>query len=298
MMKPNIKYSMVPDDIKEYVCSSFNLNGLQSGSFLFGAFSGDEPVGLISGSVVNESVLSISFISVTPVMRDSGIGSSMIKSLAGHCKLMGIGSIIVKYDSSGCDIQRLERFLNRTLPGVSEYEYSTFRVTTIAFGKNFIKRFFPEAEFNVTGQDRVSVKYLEELDGDIVSRIDKESRNMVASYLLPLPTSRFIVKEISVFAFINDTIIGWSVADRTKYDNIHIRSTFVRPEYRTNGTGAYLWSLIFKKFAETAYLNNIVKYISFDFDRNENRINNLYEILFGRYIIERTEHYIRKALIM
>lgn len=298
MMKPNIKYSMVPDDIKEYVCSSFNLNGLQSGSFLFGAFFGDEPVGLISGSVVNESVLSISFISVTPVMRDSGIGSSMIKSLAGHCKLMGISSIIVKYDSSGFDIQRLERFLNRTLPGVSEYEYSTFRVTTIAFGKNFIKRFFPEVEFNVTGQDRVSVKYLEELDGDIVSRIDKESRDMVASYLLPLPTSRFIVKEISVFAFINDTLIGWSVADRTKYDNIHIRSTFVRPEYRTNGTGAYLWNLIFKKFAETAYLNNIVKYISFDFDRNENRINNLYEILFGRYIIERTEHYIRKALIM
>ncbi|MDR3218229.1 MAG: GNAT family N-acetyltransferase [Dysgonamonadaceae bacterium] len=260
----------------------------------FGAFLGNEIIGILLLIRGDEDTIRIRFFQVLPLFRCNNIGSVLLKLAKEYAVSIHSKKIIATYNDAENDIERCSRFFHKNNWTIGRYTHTRVRLKKEGFEKNFISKFFSTE--NSVFNNEIRFLFYTELSEEKKNHIKEQSEQMLSNGLLPFNALDLMIKDLSIFAFFNQTLIAWSVADFVKYNEVSIRNTFVINEFRNSGLGMYLWYLIFCKASENRDFDSITQ-ISFDFQKDDNRLNRLYMLLFGKILEKSIDYYISEKMI-
>ena len=293
-MKVNFK-EIESEQLSE-VSEIFGINLFVFRNYLkcFGAFLRDEIIGILLLIEGDENSIRIRVFQVLPLFRGNHIGSMLLKLAEDYSGSIRSRKIFVKYNDTENDLEKCNRFFIRNNWETVKYTHTRFCFKKENFGKNFISRFYDPENTILNGE--ITCLFCNELSEKMRNRAKEQSEKMFSNGLLPFSDLDLMNKRLSVFAFLNDNLIAWSVANLLKHNEISIRSTFVVNKYRNSGLGMYLWYLIFCKTNENQDFN-LIKWISFDFQKDDDRLRKLYTLLFGRILEQSTDYYISEKIL-
>jgi GNAT superfamily N-acetyltransferase len=272
-----------------------NLSNLKNYVNCFGAFLENEIIGILSLIKEDEDRIWINFFHVLPLFRCNNIGSTLLKlaekfSVSIHSKKM-----TVKYNDAENNIERCSQFFYKNGWDSIKYMHTRYCFEKESFEKNFILKFFNTE--NTVSNTEIHFIFFNELSEEKRDKIKKQSEKMLSNGLLPFNALDSMVKDLSIFAFFYETLIAWSTVDFIKYNEISIRSTFVVNEYRNSGLGIYLWYLIFCQANKNRNFD-LIKWISFDFQKDNDRLNKLYTLLFEKFLEQSIDYYISEKVLI
>jgi GNAT superfamily N-acetyltransferase len=294
----NINYKEIEPKPEQFETLSeiFDINISVFKNYLkcFVAFLENEIIGILLLNKVDEGTIRIRIFQVLPLFRCQNIGSALLQLAEEYAASIFSKKIFVKYNDTDNDIERCNRFFCKNNWNTGKYSYTRFYLKKERFEKNFILRFYDME--NIVNNNRINLLFFNELSEEKKKQVKKQSEKMLSNGLLPFNALDSMIKDLSIFAFINETLIAWSVAELIKYNEISIRNTFVDSEFRSSGLGMYLWYRIFCKASENRDFDSI-KRISFDFQKDDNRINKLYTLLFGKFLEQSVDYYISEKEI-
>jgi hypothetical protein len=196
----------------------------------FGAFSENEIIGILLLIRNDEGTALIRFFHVLPLFRCHSIGTTLLKLAEEYAVSTSSKTIIAKYNDAESDIERCKRFFHKNNWIAGKYTHTKFCLRKEKFEKNYITRFF-DIENTVFNKE-MSFMFFNELSEEKKNQIKEQSEQMLSNGLLPFNDLVPMIKELSLFVFLNETLIGWSVVDLIKYNEVSIRNTFVINEFR------------------------------------------------------------------
>ncbi|MDR0681060.1 MAG: GNAT family N-acetyltransferase [Dysgonamonadaceae bacterium] len=261
----------------------------------FGAFIQNEIIGVLLLTKGNESAVRIRFFRVLPLFRCNHIGSTLLLMAESYAAFIHSEKITAKYNDAENDIERCTRFFSKKNWSSGKYTHTKFRLKKDPFAQSYISKF--SGADNAKLFNEITFVYFNELSKEKKDLIKEQSEKMLSNGLLPFNSLSSMIKDLSVFAFFSDTLIAWSVADSVNYNEVSIRNTFVVNKYRNSGLGMYLWYLIFSKANESHDFDSI-KWISFDFQKDDNRLNKLYTLLFGKILEQSIDYFISEKQLI
>lgn len=285
----NVNYQILPTSLYSKLNFNFKLKVIdEKNHFYLAAIYESEIIGFLSIRISNNTYVIHKFY-VEPIFRDMGVGTNLLNKLIEMGKNNGIKIINAKYESQNCQMEKIASFFCNRGWGNPKYEGTNYQINKELFHKKFINKFF----FNnpISFKKDIFFRFLNTINQEKKNEIEQISILKVPEHLFPLSNFESIVCELSIFAFNSDELVAWSIAELKQYNEISIKSTFVEPEFRHFGLGLYLWKLIFDQAKRSNNYNHI-KWVSFDFDRNDHRNFKLYSSLFSPYVERQSESFV------
>ncbi|MDR1370002.1 MAG: GNAT family N-acetyltransferase [Dysgonamonadaceae bacterium] len=293
----NVTYKKIESEQFRTASETFcvNLSTFENYLNCFGAFWENNIIGILLLTERGEEEIQILFFHVLPLFRDHSIGSTLLKFAEKHSISTLSRRISAKYNDAENDIERCNRFFYKNNWAVGKYIHTKFCFKKESFKKDYISRFFDID--NVVISNDINFMFFSELSEEKKKQIKIQSEKMLSNGLLPFNNLDLMIKDLSLFGFANQDLIAWSVVDYIKHNEASIRNTFVINRFRNSGLGMYIWYLIFRKANENHNFDSI-KRISFDFQKDDNKLNKLYTLLFGKILEQRTEYYISEKKLI
>ncbi|MDR1610597.1 MAG: GNAT family N-acetyltransferase [Candidatus Symbiothrix sp.] len=261
----------------------------------FGAFIGNNMIGILLLSKSADGYIHIIYFNVLPLFRCKGIGSALLRLAEKYSASISSTKIIVKYNSLNHSLDRCNNFFVNNGFIQAKYTYTTIKLKRSKFLNNIV----PE-KFNSQIRDHlknIEIKWGSSLDGRTLSIIDCQSKKIISGGLLPLNSIENMFKDLSVFVFDDENLIAWSVVDLRGHNEVSIRATFIVEKYRKYRLGLFLWNSIFCRAKENS-VHDFIRWISFDFDKEDVRNNRLYSLLFDKVSDFKADYYINEKILL
>jgi hypothetical protein len=257
----------------------------------FGAFIGNEMTGVLLLSKSVEGYTHIIYFNVLPLFRCKGIGSALLRLAEEYSVSISSTKMIVKYNSLNHSVERCNNFFTKTGFTQAKYTYTTFRLKR----SKFLNSVIPEKYNSIIQKHlkNIEIRWGNSLDNRELQIIDCQSKNILSGGLLPLNSTENMIKDLSVFVFLNENLIAWSVVDLRKHNEVSIRATFIVEQYRKYRLGLFLWNSMFYRMKENR-VYDFIRWISFDFDKEDERNNRLYSLLFDKIADFKADYYINE----
>ncbi|GHU70166.1 hypothetical protein FACS189413_10150 [Bacteroidia bacterium] len=296
-MSPKISYKAIMPEQFVNVSEIFDINLSCFSNYLncFCAFLGEDIIGVLFLIRIDKYTARIKYFQVLPLFRNNKIGSNLLKLSENFVVSVNIKKIIARYNNVENDVEKCHCFFSQNKWVAEKYIHTKYRFKKDQFEKHYISKFFNADNF--TSGKKLDFIFYNDLSEEKKTHVKKQSEQMFSNGLLPLNNLESMVQDLSVFAFVDKILIAWSVVDLASYNEVSIRNTYVVNEFRNFGLGMYLWYLIFNKTAENQHFAWI-KHISFDFQKDDDRINKLYTLLFGDIVEQSIDYYINEKKLI
>jgi hypothetical protein len=229
------------------------------------------------------------------LFRGNQIGLALLKLAEKYAISVHSKKLFVKYNDFENNIEKSNRFFCKNGWGSVKYTHTHFCFKRERFKETFIVRFYESG--NRVFDDEINFMSFRELSEEKKIQIKEQSKKILSNGLLPFNDLDAIVKDLSIFVFLHETLIAWVIVNQIKYNEISIRSTFVVNEYRNTGMGIHLWYLIFCKINENHDFD-AVKWVSFDFQKENEKLSRLYTTLLRRFLEHSSDYYISEKILV
>lgn len=252
-------------------------------SKLYGAFYQNQIIGIVS-FVDHMECVEMSSIYILGLFRGVGIGSKLLNVAITNMDK----KVIIRYNSLNVDIVRFNSFLTKNYWINLNYEFSTYRIDRLKIKDNqIVHRWVMDVKL----ADSITCIDMSSMDNNrLMNTCMMATKLTHEKYLQPISNFNRIIPKLSFFLFDCDKLVAWITTEIHCKDEIYLKCLFVHESYRKLKLGLVLWQKVLIALSKNNEFDGI-KYCSFCFDKNNNRLHRTYNTIWGSCICLKYESF-------
>lgn len=256
---------------------------LHNGTIHFGAFIGNEMIGILSIYDYGNISMIVNFY-VIPLFRCMGIGTKLLQMAN---LLENTGEFVVKYNSADVDVNQFNSFLYKNNWSSIKYDYSTYELDWRSMTDEEIRA---KEFYDIEVLSEFDCRNMGDMSHDDLIDAELQSNKLVDRYLSPFGLDN-IIPQLSTFVYIHQTLVGWIVVIEQPNYNAYIKSVYVKEKYRLTNLGLFLMMLTINRLVHNKTFENI-RNLTFCFDGNNKKLRRFYKNMCEGHITKESDTFV------
>lgn len=252
---------------------------------IFVAIWENEIIGIVVAYNYNPGCCILSKLYVVPIFQGHGVGRTLLATVEDFCRLNNIIVLRCAIDDDSCDIPKISKLLNQLGWRILGVDYNYYRLRIKNLRMTFLGKH--SVEGNGYNTRNVTIKRMSDVSQTEYISLNKYI-NEVPSSLRPDIISDSIIKELSLYLIKDGNVIGWISTSSKDKEELCIENIYIRYDYRYCGYGITLMGVLMSFLLND---DNQFTFISYYTNNNDSSVKKLYDLLFGKYIEYRINHY-------